>query len=383
MNWKKVLYILVLIILLAFSIFSWTRNKSDSSYLDNPQNTFIDTNQVYVFPPFYEVHKNDKLEFDISNIQNQNDKDKFETNLRKEVFSLANFLTRPDENPKINILEQIDKGSYTQQKIGIRMYPATQSYAYLLIPKNITYPAPLIIAMHQHGDIYDYGKAEVVGLEGDPNLFYGKELVERGYLVFAPDAPLFGDRMLKATGQNSGNILEQYGEESLLLAGHSLLGETLREDISLVNLISSLKNIKEIGCIGHSYGGVRCMYLAAVDDRIKAVVLSNSVGNLRKKYEEAPVHTWFSILPGIARYTETSGILALIAPRPLMIFYSENDPIFPVTEAKNQISSVSELYKKLNKESEIKGVEIPNEAHAFPEKYHEEAYRFFDKYLKQ
>ena len=385
MNWKKVLYFSILVILLVFSIWSWTRNKSENLNLDNSQTEYIpDTKDVYVFPPFYEVHKNDKLEFDISQVKTLNDKLAFSENLRKKLFNLANFLTYPDKSPKIQIINQVDKGTYTEQKISIMMYPSTISYAYMLIPKNITYPAPLILAMHQHGDNYDYAKDEVVGNKGDPDLFYGKELAERGYLVFAPDAPLFGDRVLKLNGENSPQTLESYGEESLILLGHSLLGETLREDISILNLISSLKNIDQnkIGCIGHSFGGVRCMYLAALDDRIKVVVLSNSVANLRKKYTEAPVHTWFNILPNVAKYTETNGILTLIAPRPLIIIYTEKDPIFPVDEAEGQIKPIKELYSKLYKESDFASLKIPNEAHAFPEKYHEIVYKFLDKYLK-
>ena len=385
MNWKKSFYILVLVILLVFSILSWTRNKNESLNLEIPHDTYVqDPNNVYVFPPFYEVHKKDNLEFDISKIKTLNDKVTFSESLRKKLFILANFLTQPDKSPKIQIINEVDKGTYTEQKLSIKMYPSTISFAYMLIPKNVNYPAPLILAMHQHGGNYENGKEEVVGNKGNPDLFYGKELAERGYLVFASDAPLFGDRVLKLKGENSPRTLEDFGEESLILLGHSLLGETLREDIVMLNLISSLKNIDQnkIGCIGHSFGGVRCMYLAAMDDRIKVVVLSNSVANLRKKYEEAPVHTWFNILPGAAKYTETNGILTLIAPRPLMVIYTEKDPIFPIDETESQIKPLKELYSKLYKETDFSSLKIPNEAHAFPEKYHEIVYKFLDKNLK-
>ena len=134
MNWKKFAYILVLIMLLVFSIWSWTSNRNTTeTLLDTTNINYMqDPNNVYVFPPFYEVHKNDKLEFDISKIKNLEDKSKFDESLRKKLFSLTNFLTKPDQSPKIKILEEVDKGSYTQQKVSIIMYPSTITYAYML-----------------------------------------------------------------------------------------------------------------------------------------------------------------------------------------------------------------------------------------------------------
>ena len=152
-------------------------------------------------------------------------------------------------------------------------------------------------------------------------------------------------------------------------------------------MISTLKNIDQnkIGCIGHSFGGVRCMYLSAMDKRIRAIILVNSVADLRKKGGDAKpiVHTWFGFLPGTGQYTDTDGILALIGTRPLMILSSENDPIFPLNEAEDQVKKASKLYENLGKKDDIKFIVIKNGEHTFPEEYRKQTYDFFDKYLKQ
>ena len=124
------------------------------------------------------------------------------------------------------------------------------------------------------------------------------------------------------------------------------------------------------------------MYLSALDNRVKATVLSSSVANLKFNYEIGNTHTWLTILPGVASVTETSGILALIAPRPLMIVYTENDPIFVAREAEEQIGVLNGLYNKLEKKENLDIVKIPNKGHEFPLKYHEQAYQFFDNNLK-
>lgn len=355
------------------------------SNFSNEQENFPEDG-VYVFPPFPEVYKFRKADFDAAEISGKIDKYFFDKKLRNKLFDSANMMTEPDKNPEVRVIQEIDKGKYLEQKLSLIIFPATISYAYMLIPKNISYPAPLILAMHPHGGFYEYGSEAVVGNKGDKEWAYGKELAERGYVVLAMDAPLFGNRGIIERAGNSNEVFEEFAEQNLLILGHSLLGEVLREDISTLNFLSSLESIDKnrIGCIGHSFGGIRCMYLSALDERVKAVVLANSVADLRRhNRESAPtVHTWFSFIPGSGRYTDTNGILALIAPNPLMIISSEKDPIFPLKEAQKQTEVINKLYERLKYKDNFNFIIELNEAHTFPQKYREEAYNFFDKNLK-
>ena len=139
---------------------------------------------------------------------------------------------------------------------------------------------------------------------------------------------------------------------------------------------------ENVGCIGHSFGGIRCMYLAALDERVKAVVLSGSIAGIRKVQESGITYTWLNILPGIGKYAETKEILGLIAPRPLMTFSGGKDPIFPIEESKEQLVSLEELYKRLGKENNNKNVFMINKYHEFPVEFHEMAYKFLDDNLK-
>ena len=284
---------------------------------------------------------------------------------------------------KMFILEyhEVDKGKYIEKKISILTSNFSVAYAYLLVPKNVEFPAPAIMAMHQHGGT-KYGAKEVIGEIGDPSLSYGKELAERGYVVFAMDASSFGGR--QDFNNDSFSIKEQRAAQDLFKRGYSPLGIIVQEDLVSLDFLSSLDFVdkENIGCIGHSFGGVRCMYLSALDNRVKATVLSSSVANLKFNYEIGNTHTWLTILPGVASVTETSGILALIAPRPLMIVYTENDPIFVAREAEEQIGVLNGLYNKLEKKENLDIVKIPNKGHEFPLKYHEQAYQFFDNNLK-
>lgn len=324
--------------------------------------------------------------FDSENIKTQRDKKKFDKQLRAKVIELLNFPLIPLKKPKIENIQEVDKGLYTEEKIFIYTSKITGRYAYLLKPKNINYPAPTILAMHAHNGNYDFGKDEVVGNIGDPDMFYAKELAERGYIVFALDAPLFGDSSITKISNttNDPRLVEEILTQHLLLLGHPPIGAMIQEELISLDYLTSLDIVDKnhIGCIGHSMGGIRCLYLAAIDERIKATVLSGSVANLKLNPESGILHTWLIILPGIGKYAGMRGLLALIAPRPLLILYSEFDPIFPLVEAQDKVNLTKELYTKLNKQENFESIFIPKKGHAFPQEYHEQAYKFLDKHLK-
>lgn len=51
-----------------------------------------------------------------------------------------------------------------------------------------------MVAIHQHAVWFSRGKLEPVGLDGDPDFFYGVDLVRRGYVVICPELMCFGER---------------------------------------------------------------------------------------------------------------------------------------------------------------------------------------------
>lgn len=391
--WKILFGVIIFIFLIwIFSYFNFTIVRNNSSVqetvskeeitrnLNVPKNSYLS-----VFPAISLLYGSEP-QFNPENLQNSKDKKIYDRNLREKIGELLKKPLKPLKNPDFEILKEEDKGKYVQKKVRLYTSDLTLSYLYLLIPKEISSPAPAIIAMHQHGDIYDYGKAEVVGEEGNPDLFYGKELAERGYIVLAMDSPLFGDRMDRVDRLNrtSQKNLEEISTQNLLAFGFSPLGIMLQEDQISLDYLSSLDIVDKnnIGCIGHSMGGIRCLYLSATDERIKTTVISGAIANLRLSLDIDILQTWFILAPGLARYTETSGILALIAPRPMMIIYTEKDPIFPLNEAKEHIDIIKRLYGRLKQEENFESIFIPNTEHEFPKKYHEQAYQFLDKNLK-
>ena len=382
-KFKTKFWILIILVVIAsfliikFQTTEKTKDLVDLSYLNLDDNTYI-----FEFSAILDYYFTKKPEYNIENVFSERDKKKFDKQLREKLIELLNMPFKQSEKI-MKVLEEKDKGKYTETKVRLLITDNVISEAYLLVPKNIEFPAPAVIAMHQHGGNYEYGKEEVVGNIGDSDLAYGKELAERGYIVLAMDAPLFGAGS-QIGYENSPETAEIFNAQGLFVLGHSPLGVIVQEDIISLDYLSSLDIVdkENIGCIGHSFGGIRCMYLSALDKRIKVTVLSSSVANLKFNYEVGNTHTWLAILPGIVKYTETSGILALISPRALKIFYTEKDPIYPQQEAEKQLKALEKIYTRLDKKEKLEAVRIINRSHEFPIEYHQQAYEFLDKNLK-
>ncbi len=374
-NILRICFVLLVILILTY-IFIIKREETEEEFIlpeTAPVDTFssvrITTGQI---DPIY----------DSKNIQKERNKNKFDKQLREKLIELLNMPLTPPPISKIfrRTFYEKDKGTYIEKKISLITSNFSVAYAYLLIPKNIEFPAPAVIAMHQHGGT-KYGSEEIIGNIGDPTLAYGKELAERGYIVFAMDAPTFGER--NDQNDDSFEVREKGEAQDLFKRGYSPLGIIVQEDLISLDYLTSLDIVdkENIGCIGHSFGGIRCMYLSALDKRIKVTVLSSSVGSVRQDPTLGATHSWLTILPGLAKYTETSGILALISPRPLMIVYTD-DPIYFIEDTDQVIKEVNRIYEVIKAREKFYPIFIPGIHHEFPKEIHDEAYGFLDKYLK-
>lgn len=378
MNKKRIL-IIVLIILIVISFIFYTKKPAPEedarTKLGLEPGKYIDSVSAVL-----KLEEDPKSKNNIEAVQSLRDKKKFDENLRPKIIELLGMTFQPLEKPNGTLIESIDKGKYIQNKYYIQTSPVSRAPLYLLVPKILLDKNPAIIAMHQHGGNYAYGKEEIAGNVGNPDLFYGKELAERGYVVLAMDSILFGERFNK-NEKTSPRTLEELVSQNLYALGIPPLGIVVQEDLTSLNFLSSLDFVDKnnIGCIGHSFGGTRCTYLSVLDNRIKATALLNSVSYFISG--RVTSRNWLAILPGIGQYTGKRGVLAIIAPRSLLILYTENDPIFSAEETKDIVSSLKQLYTRLDNEDKFSSIFLANQSHSFPKEAHEQVYRFFDRNL--
>jgi len=308
-------------------------------------------------------------------IRTRKDKIKHTQKLRKKVFELIGYSPK---NSFLNsrTIKKIDCGEYIMEKIIFDSEFGVSVPGYLLIPKNISFPAPAVIALHQHAGEYRFGADEVIGIAGnEPDQFYAKELVERGYITFAIDARCFGERITE--DEHLVDCLARW-------IGKSTFGMIVWDDIRAVDYLLTRDEVdpNRIGCIGHSMGGGRATYLAALDERIKVAVVSCYVTSYKTLIENGnfsdPPSTW---LPGILKYADCQDVLSLVAPRPLLIINGEEDNTVPIKGMLNTYNSLKRIYSIFKAENKLKKIEMKDISHSFPGRIREVAYQWFEKWL--
>ncbi len=278
-----------------------------------------------------------------------------------------------------------DMGPYRRIRVTYNTLPTERVPAYLLIPKEIQGTAPSVVALHQ---TVPEGKGEVVGLTGNKSMSIGLHLVERGYVVLAPDGITAGERI--------GQGLEAFDTKEIYkkYPDWNALGIMVWESMRAVDYLCTRPECdrEHIGVIGHSHGGYGSVYLAAYDSRIRCAV--SSCGVLPIRDDPNPFRwareEWFVFVPRLRPFLKDGKIpfdfdevISLIAPRPFLNCSAYNDEIFPNSKSVVPcMDRVREVYEKIYNAGNCVDNIMHNSGHGFPDPVRQRAYEWMDFHLK-
>ena len=126
---------------------------------------------------------------------------------RAKVFEHM-FYAPAQVDPQPQLIRRTDRGDYIEESLTFQTTPDLRVPAYFLIPKDVKLPAPGVVALHDHGAFYLWGKEKLLQSEGEhplltkfrQDLYGGKsiarELVRQGYAVIAIDMFYWGERRM-------------------------------------------------------------------------------------------------------------------------------------------------------------------------------------------
>jgi dienelactone hydrolase len=260
----------------------------------------------------------------------------------------------------IKIVERQDCGAYMRERIEFITGPRLTMPCYVLIPKEGQAPYPAIVACPGHG----YGAKQLIGLEPDgsvrtsaPGIYkdYPIELVHRGFMVIVPELLGLGDRRLLQDKDQLPQVSSCARlATNLLVAGKTLLGQRVREMMDCVAYLSAHPNVihDRIGCMGFSGGGLVLAITAAIDERIRAAVISGYTNTYKDSILAKP-HCLDNYIPGILNIAELPDLFGLIAPRALFIESGLEDLGFPIAGAKRAISRLQTVYTTLDRSEQL------------------------------
>lgn len=322
---------------------------------------------------------------------------------RNQLRSLVDAILGPPPPQKpplaAETLEEVPQEGYLRRLVRFQTEPGEFIPGYLLLPAGRS-RFPAVICPHQ---TVQHGKAEPAGLAGNPQLHTALHLVRHGFATFTYDAACFGERHDPATGH--------YGDAIPFYRRHprwSMMGKMVWDLSRAIDYLETLEFIDStrIGSIGHSHGGYTTWFAMALDERLKAGVSSCGFDTFRY---DGNVWRWShatALLPRLGFYIssryinmrnyngvpdsetiqtplDTHFVLALIAPRPLMLTAADDDAIFANSgwSTRQAVAKLEPLYQLFGASERLHATYFRG-GHSLPMELADRAYTWLARWLR-
>ena len=320
-------------------------------------------------------------------------------------------------DPQAKEVEKVDLGDYVREKVYFNTTPVIRVPAYVLVPKrkgNAKLPA--IVALHDHGGFYLWGKEKLVADPGEAPVlkkwrddYYGgrsiaEVLVKHGYVVLVIDMFYWGERRMLleddppdwkerpatiaadriAAFNQRASQSEQLVGRTIYSAGFTWPGLMFWDDVRSVDYLVTRPEVDpmRIGCVGLSVGGLRSAHLAAMDDRIKAAVavgwMASFPAQLQKHVRHTIGHT--KVVPGLYRYLDYPDVASLAMPAALMVINGRRDSLFELGGVERSFEKLNRCYKKAGIPERI-ATRMYDAPHEFNEAMQDEAWEWLKRWV--
>lgn len=318
---------------------------------------------------------------------------------REKVFDC--MLTPPPapvNGFEAKILYEEQREGYKARKLEIRLSRYYTVPAYLLIPDGKG-PFPAVNVLHDHGAHLFIGKEKVIRplacedsvvindaeawVQNYEGQYFGDYLAQHGFVVFATDAPMWGER-----GQKEGPRRDKYDmiAGNMMMYGIDLSAYMTYDDIRATDYLASLPEVdpKRIGCTGWSMGAYRTWMLSALSDHIKAGAavcwMVTTDEQLTLHYSRTENGGFANCLPGLRRWLDYPHIASIACPKPMLFINGSQDKLFPVAGAQKAFAIMHDVWKSQGAGDNIE-TELWDMPHSCPLKAQEKVLRFFLKFL--
>lgn len=226
-----------------------------------------------------------------------------------------------------------ERPRYTIEKVVLETLPGLHVAASLYVPKVRPGHVPCVLYLNGHWPSLDGAKT---GYQ-DRYLWYPAH----GFALLVLDPLQFGEVPGIHQGTNRLNMWHW------LSLGYTPAGIEVWNAMRAIDWLQTRPEIDptRIGVTGISGGGVMTQYLAALDERVKVAAASCSTytiaDQLRKRLVPGQCDcTFFPNVFGL----DFPDVLALVAPRPLLILGGRKDPIFPPSGFRAAYRQAREVY---------------------------------------
>ena len=293
--------------------------------------------------------------------------------LRRELEASLGFRLLPwppDLRPRS--VGTVRRPGYRIEKLIYQTLPGVPVPAHLYIPDALTAPAPAILFYSGHWWPDSKTRPDFQA--------FCINMARLGFVVLAWDP--FGQGERGMSGRDHRRV------ESLLV-GVAQQGIAEYETRCALEYLLSRREVDphRIGLTGASGGGYNTWITSSLDDRIAVAVPVVGTSDFYEQLSVLRPLDWYHtdehchFVPGLMRYANNHELLAMAAPRPLMIIAASQDQSFPITGVRQVFQYGRELYASYGKPEQIGFFEDSSTGHGYQQKKREAAYGWFLKWL--
>jgi len=190
---------------------------------------------------------------------------------------------------------------------------------------------------------------------------FALQAAAQGFVAVCIEQSCFGERGERKLAQRWDHPCVDAANRALLL-GRTLLGERVMDVFAVIDWLRAgsagpALDGARIYAMGNSAGGETALYAAALDEgRLAGVIASGCVGRFRTT-SGARKTCPDTVVPGILRWLEYDDIVALCAPRPLLVVSGRDDHIYPFAEAQACANGAAAVYEAMNAGANLRCLE--------------------------
>ena len=347
-----------------------------------------------------------------------NDVESWQSAARQKMRELLAY------DPKETPLDPIVSDSYLKNGLIYEHLSYAQPYGprtegILMRPEGVKGKLPGILGLHDHGGFKYYGKEKITDPKNLPNImksyqdmYYGgrawaAELAKRGYVVFVPDLFLWGSRKMRIEDVTEAYVkdaldkpadteghISAYNDfaskhehdiaKTLIEAGTTWPGMMLADDMRALDFLLTQPQVddKNIGCGGLSGGGLRTVFLSAMDERVKCGVCAGFMSTSAEfALYKVHNHTWMMYVPGLTNIMDFTDLYSLHGRKPAMVLFAEDDDLYTKKGQADADKRLREIYTKMGAPELYEGHFFPG-SHRFDVDMQGIAFDFYDKWMK-
>jgi len=258
----------------------------------------------------------------------------------------------PERVPlKVKWTEKKEFDKFTRHKVYIQTERTYWCPVFYSIPKGVKQPRPAIVCLHGHDGVYPYLGDEPKPGEPRPpaTRSFARYFAEHGYVTALPiirgwnETVGYQDSFDLSRKRSCLNVTM-----NSLMLGMSPANLRCWDAMRVIDFLETQEVVdsNRIGVGGLSGGGTLSLYLPILDERVKLVMIAGVFSSYRNSFF-AMNHCPCNCLSGVMQYGEMSDVVALHAPRPVLLINGTRDTSAPIADARQGLGKLQRVYKLL------------------------------------